>query len=100
MKHYVLTEKDMEICSRENQKNSWGFNERMLRYQLDKHRKAWVNLKGLDEGRHDKQIFKYERDIAMVEERLEDANFHTFCNLLSQHDYEDAKQWIRNEYRR
>lgn len=97
MKHYELTEADMRYCRNQNKKNDWGFTANQLRYLLRRHQQAYVANLGLD-FRHEKEIFANERRMAMISERLDDANFHKFAGLLDHHKYDEAKNWIREDF--
>lgn len=96
MKHYTLTKADEHICMRQNAKAGFGFTEDQLKYLLKRHEQAYVENSGLD-FRHEDKIYKNERRIAMIEERLTDANFHSFAALLHNHKYHEAKTWIKED---
>ena len=81
---YTLTEKDYSIIYSLNRRNDWGFTKNMLVCILRKYRKA---LKEND-----------YRAMAMIEERLADANFHTERSLLIDKDFEGFKQAINNTF--
>lgn len=64
-----------------NRKNEWGFNKKMLYSLINSWKKADKRIK------------------LLYEERLTDANFHTFCGYLSEGNLEEAKKWIEEEMR-
>ncbi len=74
MTNYILSEKDRNTISRQNARNGWGFSKSMLLYQLRKYKAAYQSGD--------------LRTMAMVEERLTDANFHHECNFLCQKDFD------------
>ena len=79
---YTLTEKDYSIIYSLNRRHGWGFSKNMLMYQLRKYRKAYKE--------------NDYRTMAMVEERLTDANFHTECSFLIDKDFEGFKQAVND----
>lgn len=78
---YVLTEKDYAEIVRQNKRNGWGFSKSMLLRLCNEHKKAY------ETGN--------ERRMAMLEERLTDANFHYECRFLSERDYEGFKKAVK-----
>ena len=78
---YVLTEKDYDEIVRQNRRNGWGFNKAMLLRLCNEHKKAY------ESGN--------ERRMAMLEERLTDANFHYERGFLSKRDYEGFKKAVK-----
>ncbi|MDY6280793.1 MAG: hypothetical protein SPL63_11825 [Roseburia faecis] len=97
MKHYELTETDERICERQNKRNDWGFSAAQLMRLMREHKRAYVANLGLD-FRQEKEIFANERRMAMISYRLDDANFHEFAGLLDHHEYDEAKNWIREDF--
>lgn len=65
MERYQLTEKEYKAVVALNARNHWGFSRRMLMDLLRRYRKAYAAGD--------------VRKMAMYEERLTDANFHTEC---------------------
>lgn len=81
---YTLTEKDYSIIYSLNRRNGWGFSKNMLICILRKYRKAFKE--------------NDYRTMAMIEERLTDANFHTECSLLIEKDFEGFEQAIKDTF--
>lgn len=77
----ILSEKERnKWVYNPNQRNEWGFSADDLRKLLKAYKKA-------DKVRQ----YGYE-------ERLTDANFHSFCSLLSKHKYDACEEWIAKTY--
>lgn len=76
---YQLTQKDYRQISALNAKNGWGFSKQMLMNLLRRYKKAYADGD--------------ERRMALIEERLTDANFHTECGFLKAKDFE----WFERE---
>lgn len=81
---YVLTEKDYVEVVRQNKRNGWGFSKQMLLRLCNEHKKAYET--------------ENERRMAMLEERLTDANFHYECRFLKNRDYEGFKDAIKKDF--
>ena len=82
---YILTNKDYDEIVRLNKRNGWGFSIAMLMRACREHKKAYETGD--------------ERRVAMIEERLTDANFHSECSFLSEHDYDGYKKFIKEEWK-
>jgi hypothetical protein len=78
---YTLTDKDYSIIYSLNRRNDWGFSKNMLICILRKYRKAYKE--------------NDYRTMAMIEERLTDANFHAERSLLVNKDFEGFEQAIK-----
>ena len=78
-----MTVADAEAMDRENQRHGWDFFKEDLENLVDRHCNA----------------FKYSnaRMMSMIEYRLTDANFHSLCRMLYEHNYTGAKAWIEEE---
>lgn len=81
---YQMTQKDYKQISALNAKYGWGFSKQMLMNLLRRYRKAY------EAGD--------ERSMAMMEERLTDANFHTECGLLADKDFEGFKRVVKESF--
>lgn len=84
MANYVLTDKEREQVVQLNRRNWWGFSESMLMDLLRRYKKAY------EAGD--------ERSMAMMEERLTDANFHSYCALLEEKKFDEFKALVKEEY--
>lgn len=74
----VLTDKEQhDWVLKPNRENDWGFNTEMLLAIMRAYKKA-----------------NPRRRIGYLE-RLEDANFHTECELLEEEDYEGFEKAVR-----
>lgn len=62
-----------------NHKNGWGFNYESIMRLMKQHQKA------------DKRIQ------TLLEDRLEDANFHTYCGLLCEKKYKEFEELAASE---
>lgn len=82
---YKLTEKDYDEIIRLNRLNHWGFSKGMLMRACREHKKAY------ETGN--------ERRMAMLEERLTDANFHGESGFLRSRDYEGFKAFVNEEFK-
>ena len=80
----MLTEKDKDRISKLNAKNSWGLNKSQLLSLINKHQSA----------REKNDILA----MARIEYRLTDINFHSYCSLLENGCYNEAKQKIKEEF--
>ena len=78
---YTLTDRDYAIIVAQNRRNGWGFSKEMLLRLGREHKKA-----------HEAGD---ARRVAMLEERLTDANFHTECNYLTEYDYVGYKKCVK-----
>lgn len=78
---YQLTQKDYKQIVALNAKHGWGFSKQMLMNLLCRYKKAY------EAGD--------ERSMAMMEERLTDANYHTECGLLADKDFEGFKRAVK-----
>ena len=61
-------------------KKGWGFSKKDLLAMLKRHKSGTL------------------RDKAIVEERLTDANFHSYCSLICDGDYNGYLELVRKEY--
>ena len=77
---YFTNEEREKYIYKPNRKNSWGFN----RETITKLFNAWKKA--------DKRIKR------LYEDRLTDANYHSFCGLLCENDVEGAQKWIEKEF--
>ena len=84
MANYQLTEKEYEQVVQLNRRNWWGFSKGMLLDLLRRYKKAY------EAGD--------ERSMAMMEERLTDANFHSYCALLEEKKFDEFKALVKEEY--
>ena len=77
----MLNQKDINRLWNLNKKNGWGFSSQQILTMATKHMKARQigNLKAMEE----------------IEYRLEDANFHTECNMLRCGQYNELKSMIK-----
>ena len=82
---YKLTKKDYDEIVRLNHRNHWGFRKSMLMRACRDHKKAY------EAGD--------ERRMAMLEERLTDANFHGESGFLRRRDYEGFKALVNEEFK-
>lgn len=78
---YYMTETDRrKYITNPNNDCGWAFNkEDCIRFLKD-HKNGSIRTKYI------------------IEERLEDANFHTFCGLLSKREYYKAMKYIEEDY--
>ena len=81
---YQLTQKDYRQISALNAKNGWGFTKQQLMNLLRRYKKAYA------EGD--------ERRMALIEERLTDANFHTECGLLADKDFDGFEREVNKTF--
>jgi hypothetical protein len=86
MERYELTEKEYNAVVALNARYCWGFSRRMLMDLLRRYRKAY------DAGD--------VRKMALYEERLTDANFHTECGYLVDKDFDGFRSVVRECFRR
>lgn len=63
-----------------NKKHSWGFTKPMLLTTMRMHKKGDKVMK------------------LLMEERLEDANFHNYCSALADGDYDKFMKFLIEEY--
>ena len=63
-----------------NYKNDWGFSQKSLIELFDKWKRATPRIKYL------------------YEERLEDANFHSECDVLSTQGYDAAVEYVKTHW--
>ena len=91
----VMTKADAEEMNRLNEKCGWGFSAMDCLHFLADHLGANVTRKFSTEP---DEVMEAIRTMEKIEYRLEDANFHEFCGLLSDHDYNGAMEWIRKDY--
>lgn len=94
--NYKLSDRDEELCTRQNKKNGWGFSTAQLMRLMREHKRAYVENLGFN-FRFEKKILANERRMAMISYRLDDANFHKLTALLDRHEYEAAAQWIKED---
>lgn len=81
MERYQLTEKEYKAVAALNARYHWGFSRRMLMDLLRRYRKAYAAGD--------------VRKMAMYEERLTDANFHTECGYLLDKDFDGFRSAVR-----
>ena len=78
---YYMTKADRrKYITKPNEECGWGFNKEDCQKFLEEHKKGNMRTKYI------------------IEERLEDANFHTFCGLLSNMEYDKAMKYIEEDY--
>lgn len=77
----MLTRKDFDKQRKLNGKNNYSFTRSMLSKLGKKHEEAYY--------RNDKDT------MLLIEYRLTDANFHTESSLLSNHDYQEYKNLLK-----
>ena len=75
----LLTEEASEMISKLNKKNRYGITQRGLRDLFNEHKTALTR-------------------VAEIEYRLTEINYHTFCGLLADLEYEKAEKWIEEEF--
>ena len=78
---YQLTQKDYRQISALNAKNDWGFTKQQLMNLLRRYKKAYADGD--------------ERRMALIEERLTDANFHTECGFLADKDFDGFERAVK-----
>ena len=86
MERYQLTEKEYKAVAAMNARYGWGFSRRMLMDLLRRYRKAYAAGD--------------VRKMALYEERLTDANFHTECGYLQGKDFDGFRSAVRECFRR
>lgn len=69
-----------KYISNYNRKYSWGFNKQRLLTTMRMHKKGDKIMK------------------ALMEDRLEDANFHEYCGALAEGDYDKFMDFLKKEY--
>lgn len=69
-----------EWVKRPNRENNWCFSKQDLQETLEAYKRA-----------KPRKRYGYEQ-------RLTDANFHSFCGLLIEGKFNEAKQWIEKEF--
>ena len=67
-----------KYIAKPNEECEWGFSKKDCQKFLEEHKKGNIKTQYI------------------IEERLEDANFHTFCGLLCAKDYNGAEECLRN----
>lgn len=82
----AMTWEDAEAMEKLNNENGWGFGMSDLLRLVADH----MDAREFDDHEHD-------RIMEMIEWRLTDANFHTFCELLHDNKYDNAVEWIMKE---
>ena len=70
-----------EWVNRPNHKHKWGFSRNMCYSLISSHEKS-----------------SNPRRKRGYELRLEDANFHNLCGLLIEERYDEAREWVRQNY--
>lgn len=85
MANYQLTHAEYKRVAALNMKYGWGFSKGMLLDLLRRYKKAY------EAGN--------ERSMAMMEERLTDANFHSYCALLDEKKFDEFKALVEEEYK-
>ena len=89
----VLTWEEAEDAEKQNEECGWGFSvEDEMDFLID-HIRAYIFI--LKNG--DDTAENATREMEWIEWRLEDANFHTFCELLHKHDSDGAYAWIKED---
>ena len=78
---YFTAEEREKYVYRPNRKCDWGYGYDSLMKLLKEHQKADKRMK------------------ILIEDRLEDANFHSECDLLAKGDYEGYIELVRNTYK-
>lgn len=86
MERYQLTEKEYKAVAAMNARYGWGFSRRMLMDLLRRYRKAYAAGD--------------VRRMAMLEERLTDANYHTECEFLMDKDFDGFRSAVRECFRK
>ena len=69
-----------KYITKPNYNCDWGFNKEDCQKFLEEHKKGNMRTRYI------------------IEERLEDANFHTLCGLLSNMEYDKAMKYIEEDY--
>ena len=77
---YFTKEERQKYVINPNAKRDWGYHYDSLMKLMREHKKADKRMK------------------ILLEDRLEDANFSTECNLLRDEDYEYFEEYVTNEY--
>lgn len=78
---YVLTYGDFtKYVTTPNHKCGWGFNASDLRKFLTKYKNGDARAR------------------CIIEERLTDANFHSYCSLLTEGSFSDYEKMIEEDY--
>ena len=91
----AMTYGDANEMGELNYKCGWGFSAMdCLRFLAD-HMDAYYDH--LEESEN-AEILKHVRKMECIEYRLEDANFHVFCDYLRDRKYADAHKWILEDY--
>ena len=70
-----------EWVDRPNRKHGWGFSRNMCYSLINSHEKS----------NNPRRKVGYEL-------RLEDANFHELCGLITEGRYDEAREWVRETY--
>ena len=89
----AMTWEDAERMAKRNEKDGWGFDMAKCLHFLANH----MDADNVDEGDNE-QLMSAIATKEMIEWRLEDANFHTFCGYLHNNEYAHALAWIAKEY--
>ena len=90
----AMTWADVDKMNELNRKCGWGFDKKDCNEFLFNHMKSYISVLKTE----DDTAKNGARKMEMIEYRLEDANFHSFCHMLHTHDYGRAKDWIEEEY--
>ena len=91
----AMTWQDAERMEKRNEACGWGFTMAKCLHFLANHMDAdYAHHNEEDKEKFLSAIAEKE----MIEWRLEDANFHTFCGLLHDNKYAEALAWIAKEY--
>ena len=89
----AMTWEDAEEVEKLNQLNGWGVSASdALRFVAD-HMDAYLDS---EEETKPENIERCVRVMERIEWRLTDANFHSFCKALKEHDYHKAIKMIAN----
>lgn len=77
----VTEEENSKYVLEPNRRHSWAFSKKMLLTIMNKHKSATPKMKYL------------------YEERLDDANFHSYARALSNEDYDGFLGILNEEYK-
>lgn len=75
--YYMAKADRRKYITKPNEECGWGFNKEDCQKFLEEHKKGDMRTRYI------------------IEERLEDANFHTFCGLLCAKDYNGAEEYLK-----
>ena len=91
----AMTWQDAERMEKYNEKNGWGYSLAKCLHLLADHMEC---DEAIEDEEDEEKVNWCKAKIEMIEWRLEDANFHTFCGLLHDGKYNEALAWIAKEY--